>query len=176
MTRYLAPLGIFISLILLLVYGLQTDPRRIPSPLIDKPVPGFSLPRLRDETAMINSTELGGKVSLLNIWASWCVSCRYEHPLLVDLARRQEVVIYGLNYKDERPAALRWLNDLGDPYLLSAFDQAGSVGIDFGVYGVPETYIVDAEGIIRYKHIGPLTQKDLDDTVMPLVKQLQQIP
>ena len=173
MSRYLIPLGLFLFLLFLLLYGLQTDPRRVPSPLIGKPVPDFSLPRLKDETATLSAEDLRGQISLLNIWASWCVSCRHEHPLLVDLARRREVVIYGLNYKDDRTAALQWLNELGDPYQMSAFDQAGGVGIDFGVYGVPETYLIDSQGVIRYKHIGPLTQKDLRQVILPMIEQLR---
>ena len=173
MSRYLIPLGLFLFLLFLLLYGLQTDPRRVPSPLIGKPVPAFSLPRLKDETATLSAEDLRGQISLLNIWASWCVSCRHEHPLLVDLARRREVVIYGLNYKDDRAAALQWLRELGDPYHMSAFDQAGGVGIDFGVYGVPETYLIDSQGVIRYKHIGPLTQKDLRQVILPMIEQLR---
>ena len=173
MSRYLIPLGLFLALLALLLYGLHTDPRRVPSPLIGKPLPDFQLPRLKDGDATVAARDLQGRVSLLNIWASWCVSCRHEHPLLLELARRREIAIYGLNYKDERAAALQWLRDLGDPYRMSAFDPAGGVGIDLGVYGVPETYLIDAQGVIRYKHIGPLTQRDWERHLLPLIKKLR---
>jgi len=173
MIRYLLPLVIFIALVLLFIFGLQNDPRRVPSPLIDKPVPVFELPLLHRPELTMRSEELRGEVTLINVWASWCVSCRYEHPLLVNLARTNDLKIYGLNYKDGRNEAIKWLKQLGNPYVESIFDQQGRVGIDFGVYGVPETFVVDQDGIIRYKHIGPISQEDLESIILPLVQQLK---
>ncbi len=171
--RSLVPLGIFAALVVLLWAGLYLNPREVPSPLIGKPAPEFMLPQLHDSTQQIGSRDLLGKVTLLNVWASWCAACREEHPLLVALARTGQVNIYGLNYKDARQDALRWLNELGNPYLVSAFDEQGNVGIDYGVYGVPETYVIDRAGIIRYKVIGPLTEQSLRTTVLPLIKELE---
>lgn len=173
MVRYLIPLGVFIALVVLLAAGLGIDPRLVPSPLIDKPVPNFSLPEVKAPDKTFSSSNLRGKVSLFNVWASWCVSCREEHPVLVALSRTGSVAIYGLNYKDRREDAIRWLDQLGDPYLASAHDLEGKVGIDFGVYGVPETFVVDRNGIIRYKHIGPIDQKALEQKIMPLVRELE---
>lgn len=174
MIRYHLPLGIFLLIVVLFVIGLRLDPRHVPSPLIDKPAPEFSLPGLRDENTSVGTSDFMGEVTLLNVWASWCVSCRYEHPLLVELSRQGLVSIYGLNYKDERKAAIAWLEQRGDPYRASAYDEAGRVGIDYGVYGVPETYVLDKKGIIRHKHIGPLTREDLDKTILPLIRQLNE--
>lgn len=171
--RYLIPLGIFVSLVALLWVGLYLNPREVPSPLIDKPAPEFTLPLLHDPAGQIARKDLLGQVTLLNVWASWCAACREEHPLLVELARSGQVPIYGLNYKDTREDALRWLNGLGNPYVASAFDEQGGVGIDYGVYGVPETYVIDREGVIRYKVIGPLTEDSLKNTVLPLIRKLQ---
>lgn len=173
MIRYTVPLIIFVGLVFLFIFGLHNDPRLVPSPLIDKPVPEFELPLLHKPELTLKSVDLLGKVSLINVWASWCVSCRSEHPLLVDLARSSDITIYGLNYKDEREDALMWLNRLGDPYTESFFDYDGRVGIDFGVYGVPETFVVDKKGIIRYKQIGPITEEDLKTKILPLVEQLK---
>ena len=173
MVRYLAPLGIFIILVIFLAVGLTLKPHEVPSPLIGKPAPDFLLPQLQDANQHIGRKDLLGKVTLLNVWASWCVACRQEHPLLVQLARSGQVDIYGLNYKDSREDALRWLNQLGNPYKVSAFDYEGKVGIDYGVYGVPETYVIDKLGIIRYKLIGPLTPENLNKDILPLVKELQ---
>jgi cytochrome c biogenesis protein CcmG/thiol:disulfide interchange protein DsbE len=171
--RSLVPLGIFAALVVLLWAGLYLNPREVPSPLIGKPAPEFMLPQLHDPTQQIGSKDLLGKVTLLNVWASWCAACREEHPLLVALARTGQLNIYGLNYKDTRQDAMRWLSELGNPYLVSAFDEQGNVGIDYGVYGVPETYVIDRTGIIRYKVIGPLTEENLRTTVLPLVKELE---
>ncbi len=174
MLRYLIPLGVFITLVILLAVGLGLDPKLVPSPLIDKPIPNFALPEVKAPDKTLSSSDLRGKVSLFNVWASWCVSCREEHPLLVALSRSNSVTIYGLNYKDRREDAIRWLDSLGDPYLASAHDLKGKVGIDFGVYGVPETFVIDRNGIIRYKHIGPIDQKALEQKIMPLVRELEQ--
>ncbi|HOM12977.1 MAG TPA: DsbE family thiol:disulfide interchange protein, partial [Rubrivivax sp.] len=144
----------------------------VPSPLIDKPAPAFSLPRLDEPAQQLALGDLKGKVWLLNVWASWCVACRIEHPVLVDLAKSGAVPIYGLNYKDKREDALAWLAKHGDPYRVSLSDTQGLVGIDFGVYGVPETFVIDKTGTIRLKHIGPVTPDVLRDTILPLVKKL----
>ncbi|MFQ5935272.1 MAG: DsbE family thiol:disulfide interchange protein [Acidiferrobacterales bacterium] len=174
MARYLIPLAVFVLLVGFLAAGLRLDPSHVPSPLIDKPAPEFTLPRVVEPDKTLGSADLRGRVSLLNVWASWCVACRVEHPLLVGLARAGNVTIYGLNYKDQRQDAVRWLGDLGNPYLASAHDLKGKVGIDFGVYGVPETFVVDQKGIIRYKHIGPIDEKTLKDVILPLMRELQE--
>lgn len=172
MARYLVPLGIFLVLVVFLGVGLGLNPRQVPSPLIDRPAPAFDLPQLHATDKRISPEALRGQVWLLNVWASWCVSCRQEHPVLVDLAKSGVVPIYGLNYKDQREEALRWLQQWGDPYKLSIMDPKGVTGIDYGVYGVPETYVIDKAGVIRYKQIGPLTPEILRDTILPLVKKL----
>ncbi|MEZ5615538.1 MAG: DsbE family thiol:disulfide interchange protein [Rhodocyclaceae bacterium] len=172
MNRFLLPLGIFIVLVAFLAIGLNLNPREVPSPLIGKPAPAFALPQLHKPEASFSPKDLQGKVWLLNVWASWCVSCRQEHPLLVDLSRKGIVPIYGLNYKDPREDALRWLKRYGDPYVLSIVDAEGRIGIDYGVYGVPETYVIDRAGVIRYKQIGPVTEDVLEETILPLVAEL----
>ena len=174
--RYLVPLAIFIVLVAFLYRGLSLDPKRVPSPLVGKPMPEFSLPRLKDPTATLSNNDLMGKVSILNIWATWCVSCRAEHEVLLLLAKTGKVDIYGLNYKDERDKAQQWLAQLGDPYIANAFDADGRVGIDWGVYGAPETFIMDRRGIIRHKHIGPLTVDSLNNEILPLIAELQATP
>lgn len=173
MNRYLLPLALFGVLVLFLAIGLSIDPKLVPSPLIDKPLPAFNLPKLKTPDDNITSNDFHGDVVLLNVWASWCVSCRVEHPLLVELSKNDEMMIYGLNYKDRRNDAMQWLKKFGDPYRASAFDEHGLTGIDLGVYGVPETYIMDRSGIIRYKHIGPITREALDDTILPLIVKLR---
>lgn len=173
MTKFLLPLGGFIVLAVFLSIGLTRDPREVPSPLINKPAPAFTLPQLSDPQRSFNSQEMRGRVWLLNGWASWCAACRDEHPLLLELSRTGVVPIYGLNYKDERRNALAWLEEFGDPYTLSVSDADGRVGIDFGVYGVPETFVIDREGVVRYKHIGPVTEEALQKKILPLVRELQ---
>lgn len=172
MGRYLIPLGLFVVLVGFLAVGLNLNPRELPSPLIDKPAPAFKVPQLHALDKSIARDDLKGKVWLLNVWASWCVSCRQEHPVLVELARSNAVPIYGLNYKDQREAGLAWLSQHGNPYVISAFDQDGRVGIDFGVYGVPETFLIDKNGIIRYKHTGPVTPDAVQNLILPKVKEL----
>jgi len=174
--RYLVPLAIFFILVAFLYRGLSLDPKRVPSPLVGKPMPEFSLPRLQDPAATLSDSDLKGKVSVLNIWATWCVSCRAEHEVLLQLANTGLVDIYGLNYKDERAKAQQWLRQLGDPYLANAFDADGRTGIDWGVYGAPETFIMDKQGMIRHKHIGPLTVDALNSTILPLIAELQASP
>ena len=166
------PLVIFIVLLVFLAIGLGLKPREVPSPLINKPAPAFNLPVLGQPETMLSQKDLLGKVWVLNVWASWCVACRVEHPLWVDFAKTGVVPIYGLNYKDKRDDAIRWLNNFGNPYQQSLVDADGLVGIDFGVYGVPETFVIDKAGIIRLKHIGPVTPEALQDTIAPLIRKL----
>ena len=173
MTKFVLPLILFIVLIVFLAIGLTRDPREVPSPLIDKPAPAFALPLLSDPRRRFDSKEMRGQVWLLNAWASWCQPCRYEHPLLLKLSSSGVVPIYGLNYKDEREKALRWLGDLGDPYVATVSDTDGRLAIDYGLYGVPETFIIDRSGVIRYKHTGPITEEALQEKIIPLVKELQ---
>jgi cytochrome c biogenesis protein CcmG/thiol:disulfide interchange protein DsbE len=172
MKRFLLPFGIFLMLVVFLAVGLTLKPSEVPSPLIGKPAPAFELPRLQDPDRTLSPNDLRGKVWILNVWASWCVSCRDEHPLLVNLAKSGVVPIYGLNYKDRRDDALAWLARFGNPYAASVSDAEGKVGIDYGVYGVPETYVVDDKGMIRHKHIGPITPEVLEAKILPLVKEL----
>jgi len=173
MRRYLLPLGVFVVLLGFLGFGLTLNPREVPSPFIGKPAPAFALNQLHLEEKIISPEHLRGQVWLLNVWASWCVSCRQEHPVLLDLAQRKVAPIIGLDYKDERAAGLAWLQQHGDPYTLSAYDRDGRVGIDYGVYGVPETFVIDKAGIVRMKHTGPLTPAVVNDKLIPLVKELQ---
>ncbi len=155
--RFLLPLGLFIGLAALLFYGLKLDPRKVPSPLVGKPVPQFVLPTLEDPDRTVSDADLRGKVSLVNVWASWCVSCRAEHAQLMRLSRTLKgVQIFGLNWKDQAEDALRMLRLSGNPYVVNAYDPENQVGIDWGVYGAPETFLVDQQGIICYKQIGPI--------------------
>ena len=172
MSRYLWPLGIFLVLVVFLGKGLTLDPREVPSPLVGKAAPPFELPQLHEPNRKFSPAEMKGRVWLLNVWASWCVSCRDEHPVLVELSRTKVVPIYGLDYKDSRDDALRWLKQFGDPYDISVADNDGRIGIDYGVYGVPETYLIDKAGTIRYKHIGPINQEALQKTILPLIAEL----
>jgi cytochrome c biogenesis protein CcmG, thiol:disulfide interchange protein DsbE len=172
MTRYVIPLAIFIVLVVFLAIGLVHDPHEVPSPLINKPAPAFQLTQLKDQSKTFSAQEMRGKVWLLNVWASWCISCRDEHPLLLEYARSAVLPIYGLNYKDQRADALAWLAELGDPYVLSVSDLDGRVGIDYGVYGAPETYLIDRNGIIRFKQIGPVTSNIWEQKILPLAKEL----
>lgn len=174
MARFLIPLVVFLIVAGFLVKGLFLNPREVPSPLIDKPAPAFKLTELHQPGKALSNADLKGRVWLLNVWASWCVSCREEHPLLVDLAKQDLVPIYGLNYKDKRDDALGWLQQFGNPYAASITDVDGRVGIDYGVYGVPETFVIDKNGVVRYKQIGPITPDALNKKIIPLVKQLQQ--
>ena len=172
--KRLIPLGIFGVLIVFLVIGLGLKPKEIPSPLICKAAPTFSLPVLNQEGQIFTPKDLLGKVWLLNVWASWCVSCRAEHPLLNELAKMKLVPILGLNYKDQDLAAIKWLAELGNPYDLSIVDAKGLVGIDYGVYGVPETFVIDQTGKVAFKHIGPITPDSMQKTLLPLIAKLNQ--
>ncbi len=172
MKRFLLPLGLFVVLVLFLGVGLRRDPREIPSPFIGKPAPAFKLAQLQMPDKTISPQDMLGKVWMLNVWASWCGSCRHEHPLLMDFARKAALPIVGLNYKDGRNEGKDWLKQYGDPYGVSAFDADGRVGIDYGVYGVPETFIIDKKGVVRLKHVGPLTDEVISNVLMPLIKEL----
>jgi cytochrome c biogenesis protein CcmG/thiol:disulfide interchange protein DsbE len=171
--KFLIPLILFGVLLAFLAVGLNRDPREVPSPLVNKPAPAFDVPQLAQPEKHFSPAEMKGKVWVLNVWSSWCVSCREEHPLLVEFARAQVAPLIGLDYKDQRDDALALLKQRGNPYDLSAFDGDGRVGIDYGVYGVPETYIIDKNGVIRHKHIGPITSEALEKTIIPLIDELK---
>jgi cytochrome c biogenesis protein CcmG/thiol:disulfide interchange protein DsbE len=171
--RFILPLVVFVILVLLLGVGLTLNPREVPSPLVGKPAPQFELPLLHAPERTFSPKDMLGKVWMLNVWASWCVSCRHEHPVLVELAKSGALPIYGLNYKDARAEGIAWLERYGDPYRLSAYDAKGVVGIDYGVYGVPESYVIDKRGVIRYKQIGIVTPEVLRTKIMPLVRELE---
>lgn len=173
MSRFLIPFGIFIVVVGFLAVGLTLNPRELPSPLVGKTAPDFSLPQLHDPGKVISSNDLKGKVWLLNFWASWCGGCKDEHPVLNHLAQSGEVPIYGMDYKDRRDEALAWLKEWGNPYAVVAVDEPGRVGINYGVYGVPETYVIDKAGVIRYKQIGPLREDIVQGKILPLVRELQ---
>jgi cytochrome c biogenesis protein CcmG/thiol:disulfide interchange protein DsbE len=173
MSRYFLPLGVFIVVAGFLFFGLHLNPRDVPSPLVGKAAPQFELTRLEQPQLKFGPQQMRGKVWLLNVWASWCVTCRAEHPVLVELAKQNLVPIVGLNYKDTVADAKKWLEYFGNPYVFSASDTDGRVGIDFGVYGVPETYLIDKEGIIQYKQTGAITPVVLNEKILPLVKRLQ---
>lgn len=168
--RALIPAVVFAVLVGFFAYGLRLNPGEVPSPLIGRPAPQFDLERLRAPGERIDTATLTAQPALLNVWATWCVGCRQEHETLLAIARTGEVRIFGLNYRDDRDAAVQWLDRLGDPYVASAYDPAGAVSIDWGVYGAPETFLVDAEGVVRYKHIGPLTMDVWRDELLPLIR------
>jgi len=170
----LAPLLVFVGIGIFFGIGLTRDPREIPSPLIGHPVPQFSLPPVQGRTLGLATADLRGEVSLVNVFASWCVACREEHPVLMEIRRGGAVPIHGLNYKDKPADAAAWLGAFGDPYTRTGADIDGRVGIDWGVYGVPETFVIDREGRIAYKHIGPVTAATWNDKLLPLIRKLQQ--
>ena len=170
---YLWPIAIFAVIGVFLGIGLTLDPRLVPSPLIGKPVPQFKLPPVQGRTLGLATEDLRGEVSVVNVFASWCVACRDEHPLWMELGRQRVLPIHGLNYKDRPEDAARWLSELGDPYTRTGADRDGRVGIDWGVYGVPETFVVDRQGVIRDKIIGAITRKSVDERLLPLVRKLQ---
>jgi cytochrome c biogenesis protein CcmG/thiol:disulfide interchange protein DsbE len=170
--KFLAPLALFVVLLGFLGVGLNLKPREVPSPLIDKAAPAFVLPRLEDPAQTLSKADMAGKVWLLNVWASWCTPCLEEHPLLLDFARRNPTPVLGLNYKDARKDAQTWLARHGNPYASVVQDAKGLVGIDYGVYGVPETFVIDKQGVIRFKHIGPLTPDVMRERIEPLLKKL----
>lgn len=170
--RFVLPLALFALLAVILWRGLALDPREVPSPLIGQAAPAFALPRLDDATQTMRREDLLGQAWVLNVWASWCTACLQEHALLVEFSRARGVPLIGLNYKDRREDALSWLGRHGNPYRASLFDADGRVGIDFGVYGVPETFVIDRDGIVRLKHVGPLTPEALRTRVVPMLEQL----
>ena len=169
---YLVPLVLFMGLVTFLAIGLTRNPQEVPSALINKAAPEFRLPQLKDPNTTFSATDMRGKVWLLNVWASWCIACREEHPYLADYAKSGAIPILGLNYKDQREDALAWLEEFGDPYVLSAADLEGRVGLDYGVYGAPETYVIDKSGTIRIKHVGPVTPDVWSKQILPLVQEL----
>jgi cytochrome c biogenesis protein CcmG/thiol:disulfide interchange protein DsbE len=173
MKKFLLPLAVLVVVVGFLGVGLKLNPREVPSPLIGKAAPPFTLPVLHAPGKTVSNTELKGQVWLLNVWASWCVTCREEHPVLVELSKQKIVPIIGLNYKDQSDDARAWLKKFGDPYVMSLVDAKGKIGIDYGVYGVPETYVIDRDGVIRYKKIGPVTPDTVREKILPLVKQLK---
>jgi len=174
MLKRLLPLFLFVILVIFLYVGLGRNPRELPSPLIDKPAPGFVLQDLFNPDLFIDaSVDFKGKVALVNVWASWCVTCRREHPALMRLSKEGKTPIYGINYKDTRQEAKHYLAALGNPFAKVVFDPAGTAGLDWGVYATPETFIIDKEGIIRLKHVGNLTDEVLNSKVLPKLVELQ---
>ena len=171
--KFLIPLLLFVILVGFLAVGLNRDPHELPSPLIGKPAPAFEVPQLEQANKTFSPESLKGQVWILNVWASWCVACREEHPMLLELSKAQIAPLIGLDYKDQREDALAMLARQGNPYTLSAFDGNGRVGINYGVYGVPETYVIDKAGIIRFKHIGPITTEVLNQKIYPLINELK---
>ena len=171
--RLIVPVLVVFVLIVLLGYGLTRRPDILPSAFIDKPAPAFDLPTLASDRERISAADLKGSVTLVNVWASWCVACRAEHELITAVSRRTGVPVVGLNYKDTKEDALRWLGRYGNPFAVVAFDPSGAVGIDWGVSAVPETFVIDAEGIIRYKVVGPITREEMNATLIPKLEQLK---
>lgn len=171
--RYLIPIGLFGVLVAFFFIGLRLDPSEVPSPLIGKPAPVFDLPELKDLSQRVSNADLSGRPTLLNVWATWCAGCRQEHEMLLQLAEQGGVPIYGLNYRDERTGALRWLEQLGDPYVAVAYDPDGSGSLDWGVYGAPETFLIDPDGVVVYKHLGPMTPSAWREEFMPRMQQMQ---
>ncbi len=163
----------FLVVAAFLAIGLGLNPREVPSPFVGKSVPAFAAPLLKEPQRKFSQEEMLGKVWVLNFWATWCPPCREEHPLLVELARKERVPIVGINYKDDPARAIAWLRDLGDPYVATLTDFEGRMGIDFGVYGMPETFVIDRKGVIRYKRIGVIDRARLDAEILPLLKELQ---
>jgi cytochrome c biogenesis protein CcmG/thiol:disulfide interchange protein DsbE len=168
--RYLLPIAAFGILIPVFIIGLQRDPSELPSPYIGKPAPAFALPSLQDPDVTVSSDGYAGRIALLNVWATWCVGCRHEHDFLLTLAEREDIPIYGLNWRDDREQALLWLQQLGNPYVASAFDQDGSVAVDWGVYGAPETFLIGPDGIVLHKHLSPLTEAVWQRDFLPKIE------
>lgn len=173
MKKAMIPLGMFIVLVVFLAIGLTRDPREVPSPLINKAAPAFTAPRLQAADQTFSAKDMLGQVWLLNTWASWCVACRQEHPVLMEFAKTKTLPIVGLDYKDQESDGLKWLARFGNPYDVTVIDKDGRIGIDYGVYGVPESFLIDKTGVIRYKQIGPVTEDALRDKILPLVRELQ---
>lgn len=173
MKKTMIPLGLFVVLVVFLAIGLTRDPHEIPSPLIGKAAPVFTTPRLLAQETQFSTKEMLGQVWLLNTWASWCVACRQEHPILMEFAKAKMLPIVGLDYKDQDSEGLKWLARFGNPYDFVVTDKDARIGIDYGVYGVPESFLIDKSGVIRYKQIGPITEEALREKIVPLVRELQ---
>lgn len=173
MKKAMIPLGIFLVLVVFLAIGLTRDPHEVPSPLINKAAPAFTTTRLQAADQPFSAKDMLGQVWLLNTWASWCVACRQEHPVLMEFAKTKTLPIVGLDYKDKETDGLKWLARFGNPYDITVTDKDGRIGIDYGVYGVPESFLIDKTGVIRYKQIGPVTEEALRDKIIPLVRELQ---
>lgn len=171
MLRYLIPAGLFVALVAFFFFSLDRDKETLPSPLIGKSAPAFQLPRLDDPSQQVTDRDFTGRPYVLNVWATWCVGCRQEHGALLEIARRGEVPIVGLNWKDDSEQAQRWLSELGNPYVINASDVEGRVAIDWGVYGAPETFLIDASGTVIFKHIAPLTLEIWERDFVPLIRQ-----
>jgi len=174
--RYFIPMALFLVLAVFLYKGLGLNPRQLDSTLINKAAPAFNLPQVGDSTQVLRQTDLLGHVSLLNVWASWCVSCRQEHPLLMQLAKQKTIHLYGLNWKDDLSAARAWLSEHGDPYLASGFDHTGRTGINYGVTGTPETFVLDKQGVVRHKQVGPISKEIFLEVLWPLIQRLEAEP
>jgi cytochrome c biogenesis protein CcmG/thiol:disulfide interchange protein DsbE len=170
MWRYVVPLAIFLTIGAFFYRGLYLNPNYVPSPLVGRPVPTFSLPNVEDPNAVVSSADLEGRVALVNVWGTWCIECRHEHPFLVELGRAG-VPIFGLNVKDDRAAAIEWLARLGDPYVSSGFDPEGKAAVDWGVTGAPETFLIGRDGMILHKHISPLTPRIWQRDFVPLLRE-----
>ncbi len=173
MNRYILPLVMAVILIPVLILGLQSDPRELPSQYIGKPAPEFDLPGLQDPEQRVSKADMVGEIALLNIWGTWCVGCRAEHGFLMQLSREQDIPIYSINYRDKRPDAIDWLAQLGNPYLATGFDGDGRAGIDLGVYGAPETFLVTADGNIVLRYPGPLNRSVWEDEFLPAIAELK---
>jgi cytochrome c biogenesis protein CcmG/thiol:disulfide interchange protein DsbE len=172
MNRYFLPLIAALILIPIMILGLRSDPSELPSQYIGKPAPEFNLPTLRDASKNISTADLRGQISLVNIWATWCAGCRAEHPFLMQLSRENTIPIYAINWRDNREDALQWLGQLGDPYVASGFDGEGRVGIDWGAYGAPETFLLNAQGHVVYRFTGPLSRAMWNQEFVPRIAEL----
>ena len=168
--RFALPIIVFVLLVVMFSIGLQNDPRELPSPFLGEQAPTFEIPALRDPDTLVGSSAYEGEMALVNVWATWCVGCRQEHDFLMQLAASDSIPIYGINWRDGRGEALSWLEQLGDPYIFSAFDEDGRVGIDGGVYGAPETFLISPDGVVLHKHLGPLNQAIWDEDFVPLIE------
>lgn len=168
--RYAVPIIVFLLLVVVFSFGLFNDPRELPSPFLGEQAPTFEVPSLKEPERLVGSSAYEGQMALVNVWATWCVGCRQEHDFLMQLAASNSIPIYGINWRDRRKEALSWLDQLGDPYEFSAFDEDGRVGIDWGVYGAPETFLISPDGVVLHKHLGPLTQAIWDEDFVPLIE------
>jgi cytochrome c biogenesis protein CcmG/thiol:disulfide interchange protein DsbE len=168
--RFAVPIIVFLLLVVVFSFGLFNDPRELPSPFLGEQAPGFEVASLTEPERLVGSADYAGQMALVNVWATWCVGCRQEHDFLMQLAASNTIPIYGINWRDGRPEALSWLEQLGDPYVFSAFDEDGRVGIDWGVYGAPETFLISPDGIVLHKHLGPLNPSIWEQDFVPLIE------